>query len=58
LHPWGPTVDAELVRSCHDAGLRVNTWTVDEPDWMRRLAEMGIDGIVTNDPALARRTLE
>jgi glycerophosphoryl diester phosphodiesterase len=57
LHPWAPTVDAELVERCHDAGLAVNTWTVDDPDWMVRLAQIGVDGIVTNVPDVARAAL-
>jgi glycerophosphoryl diester phosphodiesterase len=57
FHPWAPTVDESLVAACHDLGLRVNTWTVDDPEWMRRLAEMGVDGIVTNVPDVARLAL-
>jgi glycerophosphoryl diester phosphodiesterase len=57
LHPWAPAVDAELIDRCHDAGLKVNAWTVDDPDWMARLAEMGVDGIVTNVPDVARRAV-
>ena len=33
------------------AGLRVNAWTVDEPDEMRRLIALGLDGIITDRPA-------
>jgi glycerophosphoryl diester phosphodiesterase len=58
LHPWDPTVDGELVERCHEAGLAVNVWTVDDPHRMRELAAMDVDGIVTNDPGLARATLD
>jgi glycerophosphoryl diester phosphodiesterase len=50
LHPHVSQVSAELVTSAHAAGLAVNTWTVDEPDVMRRLIDDGVDGIVTNVP--------
>ena len=53
LHPWDPMVDAALVARCHDAGVAVNVWTVDDPDRMRELASWGVDGIVTNVPAIA-----
>jgi glycerophosphoryl diester phosphodiesterase len=57
LHPWDPSVDAELVGACHGLGLQVNVWTVDDPDRMRELAAWGVDGIVTNAVDLAVATL-
>ncbi len=35
----------------HQLGLRVDYWTVNEPDEARRLLELGADGIMTDDPA-------
>ncbi len=57
LHPWCGFVTEQLIRRCHDAGLAVNCWTCDDPGRMVELAGWGIDGICTNDPALAVRTL-
>ena len=57
LHPWDPFVDAALVGRCHDRGLLLNTWTVDEHDRIQDLALLGVDGIVTNVPRLARQAL-
>lgn len=37
-----------VVGSCHDAGLRVLVWTVDDPARMRALHAAGVDGITTN----------
>lgn len=57
FHPYHLVVNAELVRQAHDAGLEVNTWTVDDPDRMRWLVEdCGVDGVITNVPDLARAT--
>ena len=53
LHPWDPMVDAAVVERCHDAGLLVNVWTVDDPERIAQLAAWGVDGIVTNRPDLA-----
>lgn len=57
LHPHFATVTPEAVAAAHEAGLAVNTWTVDDPDTMVRLASWGVDGIVTNVPDLALATL-
>ena len=57
LHPFDRTVTAELVALAHDAGLQVNVWTVDDPARIKELAEMGVDGIVTNVPAVAAAVL-
>ena len=41
-----------------DAGLRVYPWTVDDPDRMRALVELGVDGIITNVPDVARSVVD
>jgi glycerophosphoryl diester phosphodiesterase len=58
LHPWDPFVDADLVRRTESLGLRLNTWTVDDPERIRELAGLGVGGIVTNVPARARAVLD
>jgi glycerophosphoryl diester phosphodiesterase len=57
LHPWYGFVDEHLVDRCHDAGLQINVWTVDEAEWIVRLGDWGVDGIITNRPDLALRSL-
>ena len=57
IHPSDKVVDASFVRMSHAASLEVNVWPVDDPERMLELAEFGVDGIVTNDPALAIATL-
>lgn len=57
LHPFDRTVTHELVELAHAAGLLVNVWTVDDPARIHELAEMGVDGIVTNVPAVAAAVL-
>lgn len=42
-----------LVENAHKAGLKVNVWTVDEPEDMRLAYEQGTDGIITNKPDIA-----
>jgi glycerophosphoryl diester phosphodiesterase len=43
-------IGADLVRRCHQSGVAVIAWTVDDADVGRRLIEAGIDAIITNDP--------
>ena len=38
----------EYVKRFHDHGLKVNCWTVDDPQDAERLAEMGVDFITSN----------
>jgi glycerophosphoryl diester phosphodiesterase len=58
IHPYYTDVSKRSLSWEHRRGRRVNAWTVDEPDLIRRLFKMGIDGIITDDPRLARRILE
>jgi len=49
---YNPVITPRLARACHEAGLELIAWTVDDPREMRRLAALGVDGICTNDPRL------
>ena len=40
--------DAQLVETFHQLGLKVNTWTVDDPAEFKRLQELGVDMVTTN----------
>ena len=50
-------LDPDYIETCHKKGLRVNTWTVDDEEVAKRLAEMGCDSIMTNRPDVIRRAL-
>lgn len=58
LHPYDTCADEALIHRAHDAGLDVHVWTVDDADRMRELIEMGVDGIITNEPDKARRIVD
>jgi glycerophosphoryl diester phosphodiesterase len=45
-------VTPRLVKAVHDAGGALYSWTIDDADKIRQLFELGVDGIVTNDPRL------
>ncbi|MBI4499666.1 MAG: glycerophosphodiester phosphodiesterase [Gemmatimonadetes bacterium] len=52
-----PLIDRALTAAVHDWGGRVYAWTVDDLARMQVLADLGVDGICTNRPGLARSGL-
>jgi glycerophosphoryl diester phosphodiesterase len=55
LHPHHRDVTARLLARARGAGQAVFAYTVNAPDDIRRLFALGVDGIFTDDPALAGR---
>jgi glycerophosphoryl diester phosphodiesterase len=49
---YEPVITPRLARACHEMGLELIAWTVDDVERMRALARLGVDGICTNDPRL------
>ncbi|WP_285241153.1 glycerophosphodiester phosphodiesterase [Pseudarthrobacter sp. MEB009] len=46
-----------FIRRAHDLGLVVHVWTINSADEMRRLLDLGVDGIVTDRADLLRDVL-
>jgi glycerophosphoryl diester phosphodiesterase len=53
----GRGVSAELVSALKDGGLELNVWTVDEPKEARRMRDIGVNSVTTNDPKLILEAL-
>ncbi len=53
-----PLDKATLTRRAHRRGVAVQYWTINDPDEMRMLIEMGVDCIMTDDPVLLKQVLE
>ncbi len=55
---WSPyfgDVTAALIAEAHALGLRVVVWTVNKPEDMARMIEIGVDGIISDRPDLLRQ---
>ncbi len=58
LHPvvWSlaGTVLGALMARAREGGLRINVWTVNDPDELRHFEAAGVDGVITDDASLYR----
>ncbi len=52
------TASVGLVRDARAAGKEVYVWTVNDPLSMSHMASLGVSGLITDEPALARKVLE
>ena len=58
---WAPhhsELTQRLLERAKAAGLRVVPWTVNAPADIARMARWGVDGIITDDPLVARAVLQ
>jgi glycerophosphoryl diester phosphodiesterase len=57
-HPYLQDTDPNYVSWAHDHGYRVNVWTVNEKDDIRRMIDIGVDMIISDVPDIVRTVLE
>lgn len=50
-------VTRRFVERCHDAGLHVHVWTIDDANTMVDLLDLGVDGIMTDQPSTLKHVL-
>ena len=58
LHPNKCYVTKDYVKKAHDAGVTVNVWTVNKAKEMQKFIEMGVDGLITDCPDVAKALIE
>lgn len=47
----------EWVKTAHELGMSVNAWTVNKEKNIKRMVDLGLDAITTNEPLLVRELL-
>jgi glycerophosphoryl diester phosphodiesterase len=55
---WSPyygDIDPEIIAEAHRLGLSVVVWTVNKPDDIARMIDIGVDGIISDRPDLLRK---
>ncbi|MFN8051295.1 MAG: glycerophosphodiester phosphodiesterase [Acidimicrobiales bacterium] len=52
-----PLVTSSFVEGAHRLGVQVHVWTIDDPAEMRRLLDLGVDGIMTDQPIVLKDVL-
>jgi glycerophosphoryl diester phosphodiesterase len=50
--PYYKTVTKEVVQTCHEKGVKVIPWTINTKAEIDTLADLGVDGIITDYPNL------
>jgi len=50
-------VDGSFIDAVHEKGLAIHVWTVNDEEDMKRLLDLGVDGIITDEPSLAQRII-
>jgi glycerophosphoryl diester phosphodiesterase len=53
---FGDLTEAQL-KEAHDLGLQVGVWTVNEPGDIKKMLDVGVDGITTDRPDLLRQIM-
>ncbi|KAA0234921.1 MAG: Glycerophosphodiester phosphodiesterase [Acidimicrobiales bacterium] len=51
-------VDERFVAAAHARDLQVHVWTIDDPQTMSELLDLGVDGIMTDRPAVLKELLQ
>lgn len=58
VHPHFITLNETSVAEIKAQGIRINTWTVNSPEEVRRLYKLGADAVITNYPDMAKAVIE
>lgn len=57
IHPHKIYLSEKYISDAHDAGLEVNSWTLNSEREIRRAVNWGIDGVITDLPNVAKKVI-
>lgn len=57
VSPYWEELSNEMITEAHELGIKVVPWTVNSPDKMNMLLDMGVDGMISDKPWLLRKVL-
>ena len=57
INPEYHIIDAQFITYAHEKNLKIFPWTVNEETIMRKLIDLGVDGIITDDIPLLNKSL-
>ena len=52
IHPYYKMVTRDYVADCHRNNIKVHAWTVNKPEKIKKLENLGVDGIISDFPDL------
>ncbi len=52
-----PVADERFIAAAHEQGMQVHVWTIDDPAEITRLLDLGVDGIMTDEPQVLKDIL-
>ncbi len=58
INPLFIYLEKPIIQSAHDAGLKINPWTINDEDMMIEFVRMGVDGIITDYPDVCYRVIQ
>lgn len=58
IHPYYKDIDKNYIDRQHQKNRKVNIWTLNNKDEMQRFVSANVDGIITDDPILAKEVIE
>lgn len=58
VHPMHLTLTEQTAAEIKSHGIRMNTWTVNTPDEVLRLADLGVDAVIGNYPDMTKAVIK
>lgn len=55
--PYFQDLTEDQLKEAHDLGIRVFVWTVNQPEHIKKMIDLDVDGIISDRPDLVRRAM-